>query len=430
MSKKQKEDGAALRIYLFIRPALQPVMRLVLRQRLKKGKEEAARYREKLGEPTLDRPDGKLIWIHAVGLGEVLALRPLVDSLQKLRPGQNILVTSSARSSAQVIAKNLPLGAQHQLLPLDGPDFLRRFLDHWRPDLSIWSEQDLWPGAIHDTAARGIPLAYVNARMDSVSYRRRSRLSGLYRDTLRRFAIVTSQDPDSAAHLLTLGASSVHTLPSLKPAALPLSVDEAEMSRLRPLFAGRRTWVAASTHADDEPAVIAAQLRLHLLSPEWLLILTPRAPDRGAEVAQALTAAGLSVKRRSKGEDPDSETAVLLADTFGELGLWYRISEKAFIGASMDPLGGHNPWEAICLGVPVLSGPHTDNFRADYEQLQGLGLAHQVAPGPGAAHAIADAIARPSADIKQESAMKLVSASQATVDRLAVELLSIMDEAA
>lgn len=427
---RQARDGVGLRAYLLLRPALQPLMRAVLRRRLLQGKEDAARYREKLGEPTLARPDGKLIWIHAVGLGEILALRPLVESLQKARPGQNILLTSTARSSAQVIAKNLAPGTQHQLLPLDGPVFLRRFLDHWRPDLSIWSEQDLWPGAIHDIAARGIPLAYINARMDAASYQKRARLSGLYRDTLRRFALVAAQDPDSAAHLRRLGVETVRTLSSLKPAASPLSVAEAELSRLRPRLAGCRVWVAASTHADDEAAVIAAQVRLRAMSPQWLLILTPRVPGRGAEVARALMAAGLAVAQRSQGEDPGPETAVLLADTFGELGLWYRLAEKAFIGASMGPLGGHNPWEAICLGVPVLSGPNTDNFCSDYAKLRGVGLAHQIAPGPGAGMAIAEAVARPYSDAIQETATGLVGAARAAVDRLAGDLLSLMETTA
>ena len=429
-SGRVAKTGAGLRAYLLLRPALQPLMRAVLHRRLRQGKEDAARYREKLGEATLARPDGKLVWIHAVGLGEVLALRPLVDSLQRAMPGLNVLLTSSARSSAQVIGKNLGPRTQHQMLPLDGPDFLRRFLDHWRPDLSIWSEQDIWPGAIHDIAARGIPLAYVNARMNAASFRKRARLSGLYRDTLRRFALVAAQDRESALHLQTLGAPEVRELSSLKPAAAALGFDAAELSRLRLLLAGRRVWVAASTHADDEAAVIAAQSRLTAAPGEWLMILTPRLPGRGAEIARALEAAGLAFAQRSLGQDPGHETRVLLADTFGELGLWYRLAEMAFIGASMGKLGGHNPWEAICLGVPVTSGPHTDNFLNDYAQLRALGLAHQIAPGAGAGLAIAEAVAGGQASGVQDRARGLVSAARAETDRLAGDLIALMEATA
>lgn len=424
------KNGTGMRAYLLVRPVLQPLMRALLRRRLRQGKEDAARYKEKLGEATLARPDGKLIWMHAVGLGEVLALRPLVDSLQRSLPGLNVLLTSSARSSAQVISKNLAPGMQHQMLPLDGPDFMRRFLNHWQPDLSVWSEQDIWPGAIHDIAARGIPLAYVNARMNAVSYRKRERLSGIFRDTLRHFAMVTAQDQESAAHLRALGAPAVRELSSLKPAALPLNFDGEELSRLRHLLAARRIWVAASTHSDDEAAVIAAQARLTAMSPQWLLILTPRLPGRGPEIATALEAAGLSFTRRSLEEVPRQDTAVLLADTFGELGLWYRLAEIAFIGASMRNLGGHNPWEAICLGVPVMSGAHTDNFQNDYAQLQALGLAQLVKPGEGSDLAIAEGVARARSGETHERALEIVSTARAEADSLARDLITLMDPAA
>ncbi len=308
--------------YLLARRGLQPVMRAVLRRRLRQGKEDPARMGEKLGQATQARPAGPLIWIHAVGLGEVLALRPLIDALQHQRPGVNVLLTSTARSSAQVIGANLPPGAVHQMLPLDGPDFMRAFLDHWQPDLSIWSEQDLWPGAVHDAAARGIPLAYVNARMNAASYAKRARVAGIYRATLARFSRVLAQDAESADHLGRLGASEVRLMRSLKPAAQPLHADAGELAVLRGQLEGRRVWVAASTHAADEAVVITAHARLHAQDQGWLLILTPRLPARAAEVGVALTAAGLGFAQRSLGQAPHAQTAVLLADTFGELGLW------------------------------------------------------------------------------------------------------------
>ncbi len=165
--------GLQLRAYLAARVLAQPLMRRALRRRMARGKEDPARIGERLGQATAPRPEGEVVWVHAVGLGEVLALRPLILALQERAPGLSFVVTSVARSSAQVIAANLPPRCTHQFLPLDGRDFVAAFLDHWRPALSIWSEQDLWPGAIHDCAARGIPLAYVNARMNAESLRRR-----------------------------------------------------------------------------------------------------------------------------------------------------------------------------------------------------------------------------------------------------------------
>lgn len=190
MNARSADDGWQLRAYLAARRLAQPLMRAVLARRLKQGKEDPARLPEKLGRPTAARPAGRLVWLHAVGLGEVLALRPLIAALQAEDPALSVLITSTARSSAQVLGSNLPAGAVHQFLPLDGPDFLRRFLDHWRPDLSIWSEQDLWPGAICDTAARGVPLAYVNARIGARAAAKRARLGGLYRDVLGRLSLI------------------------------------------------------------------------------------------------------------------------------------------------------------------------------------------------------------------------------------------------
>lgn len=422
-----KGRGPLTLIYGAARWALQPVMRAVLKRRIRQGKEDPARAGEKLGQPTLPRPDGPLVWVHAVGLGEVLALRPLIDALQAARPGLAVLVTSTARSSAQVIGRNLPAGALHQMLPLDGPDFMRRFLDHWRPALSVWSEQDLWPGAVADTADRGIPLAYVNARMNAASFARRARLAGLYRDMLRRFDLVFAQDAESAAHLRQLGAGTVAEMRSLKPAAQPLRVDEGELERLRQQLAGRRVWVAASTHAADEAVVIGAQQRLQAADPAWLLILTPRLPARADEIAAALAAAGLGVAQRSRGGAIGRETSVLLADSFGELGLWYRLAESAFVGGSFGGGGGHNPWEAICLGLPVFSGPDTANFRADYAELAALGLARQIQTGDEAAESLADAVARSAGQGGGDAARSLVQAARLEVDSLAQRLLRLMD---
>ena len=411
--------------YLLARRALQPVMRAVLRRRLRQGKEDPARIGEKLGQPTLPRPKGPLVWIHAVGLGEVLALRPLIEALQMQHPGLGVLVTSTARSSAQVIGANLPAGALHQMLPLDGPDFLRAFLDHWRPDLSIWSEQDLWPGAVHDAAKRGIPLAYVNARMNAASYAKRTRIAGIYRATLTRFSRVLAQDSESAENLRRLGAVEVRLMRSLKPAAHPLHADAAALALLQGQLAGRKVWVAASTHAADEAVVIAAHARLHAQDPAWLLILTPRLPARAAEVGLALTTAGLPFAQRSLRQPPQPQTAVILADTFGELGLWYRLAQCAFLGGSFGGLGGHNPWEPVCLGLPVLSGPDTANFRADYSDLAALGLV-QVLPDANSATALMAQVLRGTSPGQLDAARTLIDTAREEVSLLARDLLSLM----
>ncbi len=365
-----RNTGFALRAYLAVSPLIARLAPILLHRRLENGREDPARWREKLGEPSVARPEGRLIWLHAVGLGEVLALRGLIAAMSDLEPELSFLVTSSARSSAQVFAANRPRRTIHQFLPLDAPAYLARFLDHWRPDLSIWAEQDLWPGAVVAASERKIPLALVNARMNEKSYRKRHFFKSLYRDLYVRFGLVAAQDEDTAGHLRALGAPGVEVTGSIKIAAPELSVDAAELGQMREATQGRWVWLAASTHAADEAVALEVQAGLFAADPRWLLILVPRDPQR-------LMGFDLPFSRRSVGEAPGPEP-VYLADTYGELGLWYRLAEAALIGGSFGTVGGHNPWEAAALGCAVLHGPGIANFRADYTLLDEAGAAVEV----------------------------------------------------
>jgi 3-deoxy-D-manno-octulosonic-acid transferase len=391
----------------------------LLRRRLRRGKEDPGRWREKLGVASLRRPDGPLVWCHAVGLGEVLALRGLINAMARQRPELRFLVTSTARSSAQVFAFNLPPGTVHQFLPLDAPAYLSRFLDHWRPALSVWAEQELWPGAVAAVHARGIPLALVNARITARSHARRRRLRPLYRELLSCFALISVQESASAARLLELGAPTVRVHGSFKPVAPPLTVDWQELGRLRRHLAGRRVWLAASTHPGDEQQVFAAQVLLREMG--WLLILVPRDPRRADIVASALSAAGLQYQRRSLAQLPTPQHSVWLADSYGELGLWYRLAEVALVGGGFDHIGGHNPWEPASLGVPVLHGPDAANFLSDYMRLDGADAARCVAPG-----ALAEALQQ--CDLPQVAARASVLVRQARgqLAPLARDLLLLM----
>jgi len=376
----------------------------LLRRRLRSGKEDPGRWREKLGFASLPRPDAPLVWCHAVGLGEVLALRGLISAMARQRPELRFLVTSTARSSAQVLASNLPPGTVHQFLPLDAPAYVSRFLDHWHPALSVWAEQELWPGAVAAAHARGIPLALVNARITARSHARRRRLRPLYRELLSCFALISAQEPASARRLLDLGAPSVRVHGSFKPAAPPLTVGWQALGRLRRLLAGRRVWLAASTHPGDEQQVIRAQVQL--IGKGWLLIIAPRDPRRADTVAAAFSAAGLRYQRRSLGQLPTPQDSVWLADSFGEMGLWYRLADVALVGGGFDSIGGHNPWEPASLGVPVLHGPDVANFLNDYTTLDGADAARCVASG-----ALAEAVQQ--CDLPQVAARASVLVRQA-----------------
>jgi 3-deoxy-D-manno-octulosonic-acid transferase len=404
--------------------AVSPLAAPILRRRLARGKEDPRRWREKLGEATAPRPPGRLAWLHAVGLGEVLALRGLIAEMAERAPDLSFLVTSTARSSALATARNLPPRTVHQFLPLDLPGPRRRFLDHWRPDLSVWAEQDLWPGLVADTAARGIPLALVNARMNAASFRRRARARGLFAPLLSAFDLTAAQDDESARHLEALGAPApVRVTGSLKPAAPPLADDPAARAEVAAALDGRAIWLAASTHAEDESAALAAQRAIVESAPEVLLLLVPRQPARGAEIAAAARAAGLVPALRSEGALPAPETQVWIADTIGELGLWYRLAPAALVGGSFGPVNGHNPWEPARLGCAILHGPNTANFAADYAALHAAGAARLVRSAPG----IVEALAAPELGRMAETARALADTHAAGVRDLARDLVGLLD---
>ena len=413
--------GLQLRGYLILRRVLQPVMRRVLARRICKAKENAARAGERLGIATQVRPTGRVVWMHAVGLGEVLALRPLIVGMQQVAPDLNFVITSTARSSADVLGQNLPANTVHQFLPLDGPTYMAKFLDHWQPCLSIWSEQDIWPGAIHDCAARDIPLAYVNGRMDNKSTAKRARLAGLYKKVFGLFDLITVQDEQTAENLSSLGGRDVRVTGSLKPAAEPLSVDVGMLATLQVALEGRKIWVAASTHCEDEAVLIDAQRELVKRDPSWLLILAPRAPARGDEIEGALVQAGLTCTRRSKGGQPDPSHSVWIVDSFGELGLWYRLAAAAFVGGSYGSLGGHNPWEAICLNLLVCHGPNVANFAKDYEVLDYSGASQPLPDDASSVPALVDFVVQ--SQTTQANVGALVEDAKAALKPLVKDLI-------
>lgn len=405
--------GLALSAYLVASRAIPLVAPQVLARRLARGKELPDRWREKLGQASLPRPDGPLVWLHAVGLGEVLALRGLIAAMADQSKAQ-FLVTSTTRGSAEVLAMNLPPRTRHQFLPLDAPSYLARFLDHWRPGLSIWAEQDLWPGAVHAAAARGIPLALVNARMNADAYARRRRWAGLYADLFSRFRLVTAQDAGTARHLQALGAKRVSVGGSLKAASPPLAADPRALAQAREALVGQRPVLLASSHHEDEFATLAA---FRALAVRPLLIIAPRDRTRGAEIAARVAEHGMTATRRSLGQGPTAD--VWIADTFGEMGLWYRLCPVTIIGGTFGPTEGHNPWEPAALGSAILHGPRTANFAGDFTALHESAAARMVMPD-----SLAPALTGDHAEMATR-ATALSVAAQGSLAPLATDLLAL-----
>lgn len=360
----------ALALYLAATSAAAPLARLLLRRRLKAGKEHPERWRERLGHAGLARPEGPLLWFHAASVGESLSILPLLSRLSSERADLAMLVTSGTVTSARLLAERLPAGAMHQFAPVDTGRAVDRFLAHWRPDVAVWIESEIWPRLVWSVGRRGIPALLLNARMGSRSRRRWSRLRRAAGELFGVFDYVQAQDRETAQALTLLGVAPdrLHLAGSIKQSAPPLPCDAAELLRFREALEGRFVWVAASTHPGEEELAIAAHRVVLAAEPGALLILAPRHPTRGDDVAALLDRSGLAWLRRGAGT-PEAAASVYLADTLGELGLWYRLGRAAFVGGSMGGIGGHNPYEPIALGVPVLHGPETGNFADVYAVL-------------------------------------------------------------
>lgn len=406
--------GLGLRAYLAVTRAIPLAAPMLLKRRLARGKEIPSRWREKLGQTTAVRPEGPMVWLHAVGLGEVLALRGLIAAMAAQAPSVEFLVTSTTRGSAEVLAGNLSPRTRHQFLPLDAPRYLARFLDHWRPALAIWAEQDLWPGAVVATARRDIPLALVNARMNADAFARRRRWRGLYADLFARFRLITAQDQATATHLTQLGAMGLRVAPTLKAAAPALACDSAELGRVREALAGRRSVLLASSHAEDEMAIFNA---MRGLKNPPLVLIAPRYPGRGEEIARRAADHGLQPTMRSRGEGPTAP--IWIVDTLGEMGLWYRLCPVSLIGGSFGATEGHNPWEAAALGSAILHGPRVANFAGDYAMLHAEAAALPVFP-----ERLAAALAEDHAEMSQRAG-HLSRAAAGSLAPLAEELLAL-----
>ena len=354
-----------------------PFSKPVIKWRIKRGKEHAIRWREKLGEPSVERPSGKLIWLHAVGLGEVLALRGLILELHKKDRNLNFLVTSSTVFSAEVFEKNCPPKTIHQFLPYDVKIYGYRFLRHWKPDLVIWSEQDVWPGLSCQASNFGIKQVLVNGKIRQESFSRRVKIKPLHRVVYKNFEFISTQDLSSKNFYQKLGASCIiRTDGSLKPHCPPLLFDRKKLKIIKRAISYKSVWVVGSSFLEDEKIAIYTQKLLKERNIRKLLVLVPRFPDRLDEILNSLN--DFEVKVYSRGETPDVKTDIFIVDSIGELGLWYKASEVALIGGTFSNMEGKNPWEALHLDCVITFGPRHLKFNDDFKLLKKAKLAHQI----------------------------------------------------
>lgn len=420
--------SGALSTYLAISARADGWGRRKLDRRLAEGKEDPERIHERRGEPRIPRPSGTLIWFHAASVGESLSLLEVIRRLTQEDPNLSILMTTGTVTSAQVITDRLPTRCIHQFVPIDVRKFVRGFLDHWKPDIAIFTESEIWPCLITESDARDIPLLLLNARLSEDSRQKWRWLKGAARNLLSRFAAIQIQDNSTATAMRQFGvpAEKLSVTGTLKEGTPPPPCDEVERARLARLLTGRRVWTAASTHPGEDELVLVAHKEAAKIVMQLLLILVPRHPERGDALAEMLEAGGFRTARRSLGEDPDSETQVLLADTLGELGLWYRLAPVCFVGGSLTDIGGHNPYEPAALGSAIIHGPHVANFRDIYERLDTGNAALLVRDENELGTALSDLMHADTSAAQALAAWEISSSGAEATDRALEQILALL----
>jgi 3-deoxy-D-manno-octulosonic-acid transferase len=401
---------AALRAYRLASAATRPLAPLLLAERQRRGKEHGTRRRERAGHPGQARPTGPLVWVHGASVGELISVLPLIERIAARDIG--VLVTTGTVTSSGLAEQRLSPGVIHQFVPLDVPRFVRRFLDHWQPDLALFVESDLWPNRIIEASRRRVPMIMVNGRLSENSFRRWRRLPSAILNLLGRFDLCLARTPADAERLNALGAPRIVTAGDLKLDVPAPPCNQAKLAALKQAVGQRPVIAAASTHEGEESAMIEAHRRLRPHFPGLITLIVPRHPERGTRVAELAATAGLAVVQRSRGEAPASSTDIYVADTVGELGIIYRLAPIVFVGGSLVRHGGQNPIEPAKLGAAIVHGPHVWNFTEIYGALDEAHGAERVEDANRLVAAIGALMARP------ERRGRVTEAASTTVDCL------------
>lgn len=356
-------------IYRFLTYLIIPFIYPYLLYRKSKGKEDPGRMKERFGYSSQTRQTGPLIWFHAASVGESVSVLTLLNAIMREYPSVNILVTTGTVSSAKVLAGRLPSKVIHQYVPIDIVSAVTRFLNYWQPDVALWVESELWPNLLVETHRTGCKMIQINARISENSYRKWKKYNQLGRMMMNCFSLSLAQSEADKDRLTDIGAKNAKFPGNLKYDAPALPADPEKLGKMAQQVSGRPMWVAASTHAGEEQMIINTHVALVQKFKNLLTIIIPRHPARGSEVA-GLIPPQIQYSMRSNKDDVKPETAIYIADTIGELGIFYRISGIVFIGGSLVEHGGQNPLEPARLECAIITGPHIWNFEKIYNEME------------------------------------------------------------
>jgi len=358
-----------LPLYQTATALVEPFLPLWLYMRKLRGKEDAKRIRERYGYASKPRPKGALLWIHAASVGEANSVLMFIQKLKETLPELSIIITTGTVTSARLLAPRLPKDVIHQYVPLDTAEYTLRFMRHWKPEIALFVESELWPNLILTANAYQCFMGIINGRMSERSFASWQKRAAMIRKLMGCFNIVFAQSEEDKKRYKILGAKHADYIGNLKFDSGLLPCNEGDLLTLRNLINSRPVWLAASTHPGEEQLVAAAHALLCVTRPNLLTIIVPRHPQRGESIAKELSASG-KVALRSKQQIISADTRFYIADTIGELGLFYRLSEIVFMGGSLVHHGGQNPLEAARLSCAIVSGAAVSNFSDIYHDMQ------------------------------------------------------------
>ncbi len=361
-----------------------PLLSRYLNRRIASGKEDPDRILERKGLTDIPRPDGKVIWVHGASVGESLSVLPVIEDLLEKSDNLFIVLTTGTMSSANMLKDRLPERTCHQYTPLDHPDWIANFLRHWQPSVVVWLESEFWPNILHGIKQQKIPLVLLNGRVSDQSFTRWKKIPFIIGPMLAMFDDCLAQSGEDSRRLTYLGARNAVNHGNIKLGAPPLPADETILADFSAALGDRPRWMLSSSHDGEE--TLAGDIHLALADghPELLSLIVPRHPTRGVVIAESLRARGIKTGLRSAGDKPESHMGAYVADTVGELGIYYRLCDIVVIGKSfITPGGGQNPFEATKLEKAVILGPHMSNFTEITETMLQTGAAIQVSDRAG-----------------------------------------------
>lgn len=364
------------RIYKLITIIIKPFLFLFFIYRLLKNKEEFGKYSERRGLSLKVKPEGKIIWIHAASVGETLSTLPLIKKLKELSPKINIIITTSTKTSKEIIIKKNMDRVFHQYVPWDNKNFCINFLNQWKPDIAVFLESEIWPNLLYETKRKKIPISLINARITNKTYSRWLKFPKTISYLLSFFSLIVAQDNLSKNKLHSLGAKNIFVYGNLKNDSEKLSYNAESFKKYNNYFEQKDIIVAASTHRGEEKNIVNVFKSLIKELPDLFLVMAPRHPERRNEIVSLLKKQGFSEKEyllRSGDNSLNENTKIFILDTIGELGYFYEKSEVVVLGGAFGEFGGHNPLEPARFNNAIFSGPNYFNFKDEYDQLLNIG---------------------------------------------------------